>query len=246
MAECAGEVERVASGAELLPKGVVRITAPPGVAFLFLAPLAAHIREVLPDVRLEVMSTVHYVDLARREADLAIRGKPIGRPSNDHDLVCLATYEQTVGAYATPEFIARLPQGYGFSDVGWIGWSPPFEDLPPNPMLAARIPGFRPVFAADDYIVQLRAAEAGVGAVLLGRFASRFALPTPLVEFPLPEAAFKWPAYLTCARSSLAVPRIRAVADVLAAEFAFAASTANAHLPTRPGGDPRRPTRKAR
>jgi DNA-binding transcriptional LysR family regulator len=113
-------------------------------------------------------------------------------------------------------------------------------------MLAARIPGFRPVFAADDYIVQLRAAEAGAGAVLLGRFASRFSLPTPLVEFPLPEGGFKWPAYLTCAPSSLAVPRVRAVADVIAAEFALATSAPNARSASPPGGNRRRASQKAR
>jgi hypothetical protein len=39
---------------------------------------------------------------------------------------------------------------------------------------SGRIPGFRPVFAADDFLVQLRAAEAGIGAIILSSFRSRF------------------------------------------------------------------------
>lgn len=222
MAECAGEVQRVASGAEANPRGVVRITAPPGVAFEFLAPFAAHLRAVLPEVRLEVVSTVNYLDLARREADLAVRLQPVrprkgqGRPG---DLVALASVEHAVAAFATPEYVATLPAGCRLSDVGWIGWAPPLEHLPPNPQLAAAIPGFRPVFASDDYLVQVRAAEAGVGAILSSRFRPRLALPTRLVAMNLDVGKVTASMHLVCARSSLSIPRVRAVADLLAGEM---------------------------
>ncbi|HEX4446060.1 MAG TPA: LysR family transcriptional regulator [Polyangiaceae bacterium] len=219
MAECAGEVERAASGAEARPKGVVRVTAPPGVAYVFLAPLAAHAREVLPEVRLEVASTVSHVDLVRREADLALRLQPLDRPSTQRDLVCLATNEHPVAAFATPEYIAKLPPGYGVRDVGWIGWAPPLEHVSPNPQLAALVPGFAPVFASDDYIVQFRAAEAGVGAILFGRFRSRFAMPTPLVELALSFGKLTSTLHLVSARSSLTIARVKAVADLLAREL---------------------------
>src|SRR5262245_15240236 len=66
MAEWAGEVDRAAARAETSPRGVVRITAPPGVAFEFLAPFAAWLKTQLPDVRLEVISSIQYLDLVRR------------------------------------------------------------------------------------------------------------------------------------------------------------------------------------
>jgi DNA-binding transcriptional LysR family regulator len=217
MAESAGDAERAASGAEVTPKGTVRVTAPPGVAYLLLAPLAAQLRAELPDVTLEVVATVKYVDLVRREADLALRVEPLDRPSRQRDLVCLASHEHRVTAFATRAYIATLPRPCRVSDVGWIGWAPPLEHLPPNPQLAARIPGFRPVFASDDYIVQLRAAEAGVGAVVLADLRTRFALPTSLVPVPLSFGKLTSSLHLIAARGSLAVPRIQAVADRLAA-----------------------------
>jgi DNA-binding transcriptional LysR family regulator len=223
MAECAGEVQRVAQGADATPGGVVRITAPPGIAFSFLAPLAARMRQVLPEVRLEVVSSVSYLDLVRREADLAIRVQALDRPSTQRDLVCLAVNEHLVAAYATRSLIAKLPRGFGIADVPWVGWAPPHEYLPPNPQLAARIPGFRPVFASDDFIVQLRAAEAGVGAIVLGRFRGRFSLPTPLVEVRLSFDKLTSSLHLVCARSSLSIPRVKAVADVIAREIEGAA-----------------------
>jgi DNA-binding transcriptional LysR family regulator len=217
MAESAADAERAASGAQVTPKGTVRVTAPPGVAYHLLAPLAGHLREVLPDVTLEVVATVKYVDLVRREADLALRTEPLDRPSRPRDLVCLATYEQRVTAFATRSYIAKLPRPCRLSDVAWVGWAPPLDHLSPNPQLAARIPGFRPVFAADDYLVQLRAAEAGVGAMVLAHFDGRFALPTSLVPVPVSFGKLTSSIRLVAARGSLAVPRIKAVADVLAA-----------------------------
>jgi DNA-binding transcriptional LysR family regulator len=219
MAESAGDVALVASGADASPRGAVRVTAPPGVAFDLLAPFAAHARQRLPEVTLEIVSSVAYLDLARREADLGIRMQPLDRPSTQRDLVTLASAEFGVAAFATREYAAALPRGYGVADVGWIGWAPPLENLAPNPQLAAIIPGFRPVFASDDYLVQLRAAEAGVGAMLLGRFRSRRALPTSLVEMKLDLGKLRSSMHLVCARASLAIPRVRAVADLLAAEL---------------------------
>jgi DNA-binding transcriptional LysR family regulator len=218
MAEAAGEVERVASGAESTPKGVVRVTAPPGVAYTFLAPMAAQVRRLLPDVRLEVVATTTYVDLARREADLALRGQPMDRPAQ-RDLVSLATTTSPVAAYVAPSLLATLPPKPLLADVPWIAWAPPFEDISPNPQLAKLIPGFRPVFAADDYIVQIRAAEAGVGAIFLDRLSLRYALPSPLVELPLSFGKLTTTLHLVCARASLAIPRVKAVADVLAKEL---------------------------
>jgi DNA-binding transcriptional LysR family regulator len=218
MAESARDVDLAASGAGKEPQGVVRLTAPPGIAFDLVAPFAAFARERLPEVQLEVLSTVNYLDLLRREADLGIRMEALDRPSQ-RDLVTLASVTHGVAAFATREYIAKLPRGYGIADIGWVGWAPPLDHVPPNPQLAARIPGFRPVFASDDYLVQIRAAEAGVGAILFGRFRSRRALPSPLVEMKIDLGKFTSTLHLVCARRSLSIPRVRAVAELLAREF---------------------------
>lgn len=225
MSESAREVDHVASGAETKPRGIVRLTAPPGVCFDLIAPFAAHMRTRLPEVQLEVISTVAYLDLARREADLAVRLQRLDRPSEQRGLVTVASHEHEVAAFATREYVSKLRRGYGVADVDWIGWPPALAHLPPNPQLAAHIPGFRPVFASDDYLVQLRAAEAGVGAVLLGRFRSRLALPTTLVEMKLDLGKIATALHLVCARSSLTIPRVRAVADLLARELKSSASS---------------------
>lgn len=214
MAESAAELTRAAEGAETAPQGVVRITAPPGIAFDVGAPFAAWLRAKLPAVRLEIVSTVAYLDLARREADLALR---LAAPTT-RDLVTLAQLDLTVGAFASPAYARSLPKKYGPADVAWIGWAPPFEHLAPNPQLAALIPGFSPVFTSDDYLVQLRAAEAGIGALFLARVTHRFARRA-LVELDIDLGDIKSTLHLVAAKSALAIPRVRAVAELLAKEI---------------------------
>lgn len=215
MAEWAAEVDRTAERAETRPRGSVRITAPPGIAFDFLAPFAAWLRPRLPEVFLEVVSTAEIVDLSRREADLALRlAAPAAR-----DLTTLATLDLEVAAFGSEAYAKSLPRGCKPSDVQWIGWAPPFDHLSPNPELARLIPGFRPVFASDDFIVQQRAAEAGVGAIFLGRVEHRFSTGSRLVELDVDIGRIDRTLHLVAARSALQIPRIRAVADLLAAEL---------------------------
>lgn len=215
MAAEAGEVERVASSAEATPRGVVRLSAAPGVAFDVLAPFAGVVRKRLPDVRLEVSSTTAYVDVGRGEADLALR---FDRPPR-RDLLCLATVTHPIRAYGSRAYAARLPANPSLSDIDWIGWPPALGHLPPNPQLAARVPGWAPVFTSNDFLVQLRAAEAGVGAIILDRGRRKRAPVTPLVDLEVDFGKRVATSYLVCARGSLSVQRVKAVADLLIAEL---------------------------
>jgi DNA-binding transcriptional LysR family regulator len=221
MAEWAGELEHAAEDASSSPTGIVRITAPPGIAYDFVAPFAARVAEKLPGIRLQVLSRTEYLDLARREADLAIRP----RLPTQRDLVRVATLEHDNDAFVTAEYLERLPPDPSLSQIGFVGWAPPFEDLTPNRELSALIPDFRPSFASDDFIVQRRAAEAGAGAMFLAKMTHRFSRPSPFVPLALdlgPHARTQ--THLVAAKSALGVARIRAVADLLVEEFRWAAA----------------------
>jgi DNA-binding transcriptional LysR family regulator len=230
MAEWGAEVDRAVERAETTPRGVVRVTAPPGVAFDFLTPFAHWLKTRLPDVQLDVLSTIQYLDLSRRDADIALR---FATPTQ-RDVVTLATWDLDVAVFASEAYAKTLPPGYGLADVAWIAWAPPFDHLWPNPELAKLVPGFRPSFASDDYLVQLRAAHAGLGAMFLGRAEHRFVAPPRLVELKLPLPTLRNSLHLAAASSALSIPRVRAVADLLTAELARNAAA------TRPGGRHRR------
>lgn len=242
MAECAAEVTQAASDVDRTVRGTVRVSAAPGMAHAFLAPCAAYVRAKLPGVRLEVSATTRYVDLVRREADLAIRWQSTARRDQARELEVLCEAVHPIAAFATPAYIAALPARYVLADLDWIGWCPPFEQLAPNPQLAAAIPGFAPAFGADDYLVQLRAAESGAGAIVLAQQRYRLAPPSPLVALALDLGAPPQRTHLVAARASLTIPRVRAVADVLAAELASTVvSTVTTAAPAR-----RSPPRRSR
>lgn len=214
MAEWASEAAHAVTKGRRGPEGRVRIAAPPGVAFDFLAPFAAAMRTRNPGITLEVLAGIEYVNLLRGEADLALRS----REPTDRDLVCLSETKVEVGVFAAPSYARRLPKRYGPRDVDWIAWAPPHTDVAPNPQLAALIEGFQPVFASNDYLVQLAALEAGVGAMVMGRptATSRFRRlrRLDLALGPLPSyASF----YLVGARRMIEAPRVRRVIEALRA-----------------------------
>ncbi|MBX3212408.1 MAG: LysR family transcriptional regulator [Labilithrix sp.] len=229
MAEWAGEVDRAAARTESAPRGVVRITAPPGVAFELVAPFAAWLRGVLPDVTLDVVSSVQYVDLVRREADLALR---ISDSGGQKELVTVASLAHGVGVFGSPAYARSLPKSPRLTDIAWIGWAPPLDHLSPNPELAKLVPGFRPIFASDDFLVQLRAAEAGIGAIFLGRARHRFSASS-LVELDVDFGNLKRSLHLVCAKRALDIPRVRAVADLLARELEKASEPPRSGTPSR-------------
>jgi DNA-binding transcriptional LysR family regulator len=190
------------------------------MAHAFVAPFAGLLRTQLTELRLEVVATTRYVDIVRREVDLAIRWQSSARRDVQRELEVLLEVQHPVAAFAAPSYVATLRRGYGVSDVAWIGWCPPFEQLAPNPQLAAMIPGFQPAFSSDDYLVQLRAAETGAGAIVLTRMRYRLEPPSQLVELALDLHSPPAKTHLVAARASLAIPRIRVVADLLVKELA--------------------------
>ena len=216
MAEWAGEVGRTAERAGGAPQGLVRVTAPPIVAYDFLAPFAAWLSRTHPGLRLEVLAAMHYLDLARGEADLALRPREPKQP----ELALVHTLELAHAVHVARALARRLPRRPELAEIPWITWSPPYEDLPPNPQLAELVPGHVPTFTSDQILVQLAAAEAGAGAMVLPRIRHRFSRASSLVPLAVELGPYaKGALHLVAARSALDIPRVRLVADLVVAEL---------------------------
>lgn len=216
MAEWAGEVGRVAESPSQAPRGLVRVTASPFVAHDFLAPFSGWLSQKAPGLRLEVLSGMEYLDLARGEADLALRAKPPAQP----ELTVVREVTFGVCAYVSRALAARLPRRPKLADLPWLAWAPPWDTLPPNPQLRALLPDFAPTFTSDNFLVLIAAAEAGTGAIAMSVPKHRFARPRDLVPLPIDLGPYsRSTLYLVCARSALDIPRVRRVADLLVAEL---------------------------
>lgn len=216
MAEWAGELHRAAEARDGTVRGLVRVTSSPGVCFEFLAPFAGLLAEQHPGLRLELLSGMQYLDLGRGEADLALRPRPPTSP----DLALVHTVELANAVVVSRSLKAKLPRRPTLAALPWIAWAPPYESIPPNPQLEALIPDFRPVFTADNYLVQIAACEAGVGAMVASRSWHRFSRASALVPLDLdlgPHASSR--LHLVCAKSALDIPRVRRVAELLVDEL---------------------------
>jgi DNA-binding transcriptional LysR family regulator len=150
--------------------------------------------------------------MARGEADLAVR---LRRPQGK-DLEVLEEVEYDNAAFVSSALAKKLPKHPRPRDVPWIGWAPPFEDLPPQPLLESIIPGFVPAFTSDNILVNLAAAEAGAGAIILGRVTHPFSKSRGIVPLDMDMGGAKRGVLcLVCQKSALEIPRVRIVADLL-------------------------------
>jgi DNA-binding transcriptional LysR family regulator len=212
MAETAAELDRLCAQSPAALGGVVRITAPPGWAYGFLPAFAAKVKARHPDIVIEALSSIARLDLVRGEADLAIRTQRSTSP----DLTSLGHFRFANTVCAAPSYVARLPKAPSWSDLDWIVWAPPYEHLPPNPQLEAGIPHFVPAFSSDDFIVRQRAAELGLGVMVMPRAMHAFSKQTTLKPIPFDLGAFATSdIHILCARTSLTIERIRVVAALL-------------------------------
>ena len=73
-----------------------------------------------------------------------------------------------------------------------------------------------PAFTSDNFLVNLAAAEAGAGAIVLGRVTHRFSRARGIVPIDLDMGPGKRGMLcLVCPKSALDIPRVRLVADLL-------------------------------
>lgn len=151
-----------ADTAEALPQGVVRLTAPPGLADAFIAPLLAPFHTRYPLVQVELDASVAYADLTRREADLAIR---VARPRSG-DLVMTKIVSTRSLPMTSPEYARALGRLRRIDDARWITWGSELSHLPSGAWLKVHAPAVVPVLRTNHYQSQLRAAEAGLGVLL--------------------------------------------------------------------------------
>lgn len=220
MAEWANEAELSVKKQTYLPEGKVRIAAPPGIAYELVAPLAAKIRQQHPQIHIEVLSGVEVLNLGRGEADLSLRSQ---KPT-DADLACVDEVSSVMRAYVSKTYAAKLPPRPELADLDWICWATPYGNLQTNQALNALIANFKPAFTSDDYIVQMAACKAGVGAMVLPQVLHRYAGLHELQQLQELDIELGPTAvgslFLVCHKRHRHLPKVQLVIDFIAQEFA--------------------------
>jgi DNA-binding transcriptional LysR family regulator len=142
------------------PRGLVRISATPGLTHAFLVARLAGLTGQHPGIDIELAGDVRAVSLERHEADIALR---LGRPANG-DLLAKRVCALGYGLYGSPERCARIERGEA---PVFVGFDEAHAHLPESVWLAQNFPRARIAFRADDHTAQAAAARAGAGIALL-------------------------------------------------------------------------------
>lgn len=155
------DVRRSIDGFEREVRGLVRVACPPDMADVALVPALGPLLERHPKLRVELVPGERTVDLARREADLALR---IVRPT-EGDLVARRVGVVAMVLAASPDRVRAWGPIDDLDAVPWVAWGRA-STPPPAQWLAAHVTR-EPALRTDDLRTQLTAASAGLGVALV-------------------------------------------------------------------------------
>lgn len=86
------------------PNGELRVTTSPGLGINWLTPRLGEFLDLYPEIRVSLITTDEELDLAMREADVAIRLRQPTQP----DLIQRKLFQVHFHAYASPDYLKRF------------------------------------------------------------------------------------------------------------------------------------------
>ena len=218
MAEAAHALSLAAAGREARLKGAVRLTASRIVSAHVLPPLLARLREVEPEIEIDLVPSDRQENLLHREADLALR---MARPVQP-DLVARHLADLPMGLYASPALLSRhggMPETRAaLLALPFVGFDRDETIL--RLMAALGAPRRREDFAirCDDQLVYWQLVRAGLGVGGLPQVVG--AGETAVVRLPSLVDLPPLPLWICAPPSLPGTPRVARVWDFLVAELA--------------------------
>lgn len=154
-------LQRQASGAVTL-HGQVRISAPPLLASHFLAPRFLALRRLHPDIQVDLCGDTRFVDLHRREADIALR---MAKPA-ERSLVARRLGAVGHGLYGARDYLASTKT----KDWDFIGYDDSLGHIDMQRWLLSQAGGKPLVFLTNDMTSLYQAVKAGMGVTILPHY----------------------------------------------------------------------------
>jgi len=209
------DLERVAAGRDSLTAGSLRLTATEALTRRILVLAIAGLRERHPDLQVDLVTSVRTLDIARREADLAVR---FARPSNP-DLVCRRLGEVGYALYASRRYLARRGtpmRGNGLGGHDLITFTGAPSATSPF-FLGESLEGARVSVRCDNPLIQLEAAAKGAGIAELACFLGDDS--SEVVRIWPPEQPVLRPVWLIVHQDLRRSARVKAVSAAIVDAF---------------------------
>ena len=213
MEAAASTLARSVSGADAVATGTVRISASQPVAVHLLPPLLARLRQELPGIQIELVSSNEVTNLLRREADIALR---MVQPAQS-SLVIRRVGKIGFTACAHRDYLRRRGAPRQPADL-WqhdlVGTDRDDSILRGFAAMGTPIAREQFAFRSDDLNVYWQAVRAGLGIGFVAEYVQR---TDTEVERLLPSLKIPpLPVWLVVHREIRTNRRIRAVYDFLA------------------------------
>lgn len=208
-------VARDIAGEDRKLEGIVRLTATEMLTTRFIAPFLVRFHARHPGIALDLVCTNRDLDLARGEADIALR---LSRPRQD-DLVVKKLLSIELALYAARDYVERLgmPAPDDLAPHRFIR----FADTPAfareNGWLSQYTRQAQVVMRSDSVSSVVSAATCGLGIALLPVHVGD--REPNLVRTPLPGSPEPRVVWQAVHRDLIRVARIRAVLDFLGRLF---------------------------
>lgn len=194
---------RAALGVSSL-QGTVRVSAPPVMAGHFLVPRLAAIHDRWQNIQLEMIGESREANLARGEADLAIR---MSRPTAP-GLTARSIGDMGYGLYAAHGYTQRPSDRWEF-----LGYDDSLVQVPQQRWLNQVAAHRRFVFRSNDLTALFNAARVGLGIAVLPHFLAAGDDALSLISDPICPTVR--PIWLVMHADVKRSPRVRLMADLL-------------------------------
>jgi DNA-binding transcriptional LysR family regulator len=154
------------------PNGELKVTTTPGIGIHWLTPRLGEFIDLYPDIRITLITTEEELDLAMREADVAIRLRQPVQP----DLIQRKLFSMHFHACASPEYLKRFGTPRSVEELGKhrlvvLGGSvPPWLQQTGNWLLNTGHdggPARAPWLTINNVLGVLRACQRGIGIAML-------------------------------------------------------------------------------
>ncbi|MFC4527197.1 LysR family transcriptional regulator [Dyella halodurans] len=163
MEEEALAFQRQLAGQEQLLDGLLRITSSDWFGAYVLTPVLAEFSRAHPRVTIELLTDARFLDLSRREADLAFRIKPFEEP----DIVSRKLLSMPYGLYTRAG--SAHPEAGNGADVALVTMDTAFGSMPDVAWLQRLLPRAHVAVRSNARLIQAQMCAQGVGVAVLPR-----------------------------------------------------------------------------
>jgi DNA-binding transcriptional LysR family regulator len=215
MENSALDLERVAAGRDSLVTGLVRVTTTEALGYQLMAPTIAALRRAHPELQVDLTIGVRSLDIARREADIAVRFAP--PPTSD--LVCRRLGHVGFSLYASQRYLARSgapKRGQGLAGCDLITFTAAPAATSPF-FMGESLERARIALRCNNPLIQLRAAADDIGIAELACFLGD-GCPDLVRVWPHEEPARRT-AWLIMHQDMRRSARVRAVSGAIGEAF---------------------------